>query len=759
MTLKKKFYVSIFTVLGIIILTAAALLIAWNVIRISYDTTEKIEILDSQVTITRGENGIPTIEVATAGDMYFALGYIHARDRLDLIEKNRALATGKSSDFIENKEDSKLFDELAGTIGFTRRAAEIISRLSPEQKNSIERYCAGINHIRKGRPSSFFLPVDWSPTDVIAILVMKEWTNSYLNNLELVINMPDEKKTIPGRVIPGEELIHYYSPDQAGFLKTLRSIKSLIMNYTGSFNRGLSLYVDSTLDVSGQNFYSTFTYYDYYSTYPGWYPVKILFNSTSIDSITFSGLPFMFAFKNSNTSMVHFNVNADTQDFIILDTADRLNKTQYRLSGTWRDFKTERTPVTAPDGTASNEIIWLTDKGPVFHDPGSTQQVTDRVLVINSVLPGAGYVIMLLNSPFAPDTAAIKKYISGTDSSLKCFMVTSGDNTFRGYAGYISPYPDEMVFKTGNYSIQSDFTPLNWFKSGMAADYTGSDVLAPGDLVSYRKSIITQYLKNEELNRILSLKRVYTEDKIIEIINDNHSEAARKFIPVFRAIIESSPLTSAKMTRIYFNEWDFNAIQSSQAAAIFYTTLNYYIHETLKDEFGDDLSYNMMNAHLLYNDFYNMLTMKEQLLYDNPETENLENREMVFDISFFNAMRFLNRKSGPLMDDWKLGRTNKAMFTLPRLKYNLLSYLFKPEPVAVDGGADTLAGVVTDSEFRPLSGVSIKGYMNSTVFKFSMNAGYSTSLLSDFFYGKTMSVPFTEIGSTNSMYKTVLLKK
>ncbi|NLV67980.1 MAG: hypothetical protein GXY14_09945, partial [Spirochaetes bacterium] len=206
-------------------------------------------------------------------------------------------------------------------------------------------------------------------------------------------------------------------------------------------------------------------------------------------------------------------------------------------------------------------------------------------------------------------------------------------------------------------------------------------------------------------------------------------------------------------------DWDCNALKTSQAAAIFYTTLDYYISETLKDEFGDNLSHNMYSAHLLYSEFFDMLTNREQLLYDNPETENLENREMIFDVSFFNAMRFLNRKSGPMMDDWRLSETRKAMFTLPRLKFNVLSYIFRPEPVAVDGGPDTLSPVITDIERRPLSGVSLNGFMNSNVFKFSMNSGYSTSLLSDFFYGKTFSIPFTEIGSTDSKYKTILTNK
>ena len=97
MTLKKKFYVSIFTLLGIVIIAAAALFITWEVIRITYNSSEKTELVDSQITIIRGANGIPGIEASTVKDMYFALGYIHAKDRLDLIEKNRALATGNSS--------------------------------------------------------------------------------------------------------------------------------------------------------------------------------------------------------------------------------------------------------------------------------------------------------------------------------------------------------------------------------------------------------------------------------------------------------------------------------------------------------------------------------------------------------------------------------------------------------------------------------------------------------------------------------------
>jgi len=756
MTKKKKLFISILTALAFSILIIAALLITWRTLKISYNMNETVVSIDSKITITRDENGIPRIDASTYDDIYFALGYIHAKDRLDLIELNRGLSTGNSSSFITVKNEGALFDALSRTIGFTRKADEIIASLSDDHIKLLESYCAGINHIRSGRPSSYLHPADWTPRDVISVLLMKEWCNSFLNNPELAINISSSVKKTPGVKLPGKKYTHYYSESEASNLNTIRRIKSLIEKYTGYFNRGLSLYIDSALDKTGSNNYSTFTYYDHYSSYPGWYPVKILINNTSSDTITFSGMPFMFAYKNSFFTMVHFNMNADTQDFILIRADERDNEKQYNLNGSWRDFTTVRTPVKAADGSDINEIVWVTEKGPAFNETAFNPDGTVRMLVIQSVLPGAGYLRFLMDGPFSDSASQIKKSITENDGALKCFLVSSEKECFKAYSGYVSKSPDENIFKYGIRLNRSGFQKFSFFKTRLMADYIASDSLMPGELRSIAAMLITNDLKTRRIIQLLEPRQIYSDEKIAELIADRKSESASMFTPVFKALLETNPLTSATLSKIYLNDWNYEASYNMQAPSIFYTTFHQFINNTLMNEFGSDAEYNMDSAYLLYEDFLSIITGNDQVIYDIPETENIEIRETLFDISFFNSMRILNRKSGPLMEKWTWSEIFSTKFTLPRIKYNLIYRFYKVDDMPFNGGPDTISSSTFDHNFIPVSGTSLNGYMNSSTFKFSMNTGYSTSVLSEFFYGKTLNIPLTEIGKISSLNKTIL---
>jgi len=42
------------------------------------------------------------------------------------------------------------------------------------------------------------------------------------------------------------------------------------------------------------------------------------------------------------------------------------------------------------------------------------------------------------------------------------------------------------------------------------------------------------------------------------ILYDNKSELAEKFIPAFMGILKDNPLTSSRLARIYFQEWDYS---------------------------------------------------------------------------------------------------------------------------------------------------------------------------------------------------------
>ena len=98
MAIKKKLKITAFTIIAVMSISAVVIFVIFNVLKISYNTSEKNEI-ESSITITRDSKGIPTIETEAVNDFYFALGYLHAKDRINVIEYLRAIATANSSKY------------------------------------------------------------------------------------------------------------------------------------------------------------------------------------------------------------------------------------------------------------------------------------------------------------------------------------------------------------------------------------------------------------------------------------------------------------------------------------------------------------------------------------------------------------------------------------------------------------------------------------------------------------------------------------
>jgi acyl-homoserine lactone acylase PvdQ len=149
--------------------------------KISYDKKEQGHVQTRLITRTNDDTRHNSF---IKEDLFYALGYIHAQDRLNLIEYHRAIANGTLSHFIPNP-DSETLDRLSSIIGFTREADLLYEKLDSEVKIQLSKYTEGINQIRHTRHFVRIAKNEWTPTDVLAILIMKEWAEAYLANTEL----------------------------------------------------------------------------------------------------------------------------------------------------------------------------------------------------------------------------------------------------------------------------------------------------------------------------------------------------------------------------------------------------------------------------------------------------------------------------------------------------------------------------------------------------------------------------------------------
>src|SRR5690606_31361279 len=94
-------------VIGIVLLLAAALLsaaagLAWykGASQPQVEGNLRLEGLKAPVDVVRDAEGIPHIYASSAEDAYFAIGFLHAQDRLWQLELNRRIPAGTMAEIL-----------------------------------------------------------------------------------------------------------------------------------------------------------------------------------------------------------------------------------------------------------------------------------------------------------------------------------------------------------------------------------------------------------------------------------------------------------------------------------------------------------------------------------------------------------------------------------------------------------------------------------------------------------------------------------
>jgi penicillin amidase len=162
--------------------------------------TSSVQITDG-AEIVRDRRGVPHIHADNPADLFFALGYAQAQDRLWQLDYLRRQAHGRLSEVFgaETLES----DVLSRTLDFTGIAQATLSRLHSESRDAIEAFSAGVNawleELPAGLPVEFELleyePEPWRPLDSIAILRRWWW---YLTGRLNVLTTPEAVRAALG---------------------------------------------------------------------------------------------------------------------------------------------------------------------------------------------------------------------------------------------------------------------------------------------------------------------------------------------------------------------------------------------------------------------------------------------------------------------------------------------------------------------------------------------------------------------------------
>jgi penicillin amidase len=160
-------------VLAFILLVAASVALWWLDASLpelngSYTVTGITE----PVRIVRDKNGVPHIYAATYEDAMYALGFVHAQDRLFQMESQRRIGAGRMSEIAGSSTLG--IDRMMRALGLYRRAEADFAHLERDTQRALEAYAAGVNAYLKERreklPPEFLVigePEPWKPADTL----------------------------------------------------------------------------------------------------------------------------------------------------------------------------------------------------------------------------------------------------------------------------------------------------------------------------------------------------------------------------------------------------------------------------------------------------------------------------------------------------------------------------------------------------------------------------------------------------------------
>ena len=166
----KALVITLSIIVFLVIASTAAFQLLFRLPQPSYTGTLNIAGLKSPVEVRTDDYGIPHIFAQNEDDLFFAQGYITARERMFQMDLTRLAGRGELSTLLG---DSMVKTDIYfKTLGFYRAAESEYPNLSAKTKSSVDAYTSGVNayiNTVQFLPAEYVVlggkPQVWKPAD------------------------------------------------------------------------------------------------------------------------------------------------------------------------------------------------------------------------------------------------------------------------------------------------------------------------------------------------------------------------------------------------------------------------------------------------------------------------------------------------------------------------------------------------------------------------------------------------------------------
>jgi penicillin amidase len=714
----------------IIVLPAAVIGSGWLWLRSGLpqlDGAVTLPGLTSPVEIATDRNAVPHIFARSQQDAYFALGYVHARDRMWQMDLNRRIGAGRLSELIGSA--GLRYDRLMRVLGFQASAEASLQALAPEVRQALDSYSVGVNAWLGSRdgplPLEFqvlrYEPEPWKPADSLL------WGK--LMALQLSGNYNDE--LLRARLMqkfPAETIRQMYPDYPADAPVTLASdltgldfdrLHASLPPPLGPATASNEWVVSGERSGTGKPVLANDPHLQLGAP-TLWYLARIEAPGLSVTGATVPGVPFTVLGRNDRISWGFTTTGSDVQDLYV-ERLDRADPGRYLTPDGPRAFDLRNETIKVKDADDEQFVVRTTRHGPVLSDiePRAVQAA------------GEGHVVSLAFTGLSDrDTTAEALWRlnrapdwEGFKAALRLIQAPQQNIVYadvEGNIGFFTPglvpirrkgdgsvpvpgWSDEYVW-TGAIPFEElpqAFNPPDGKIVNANNRVTGPD---------YRWFLTNRWddwHRAARIDQVLEANRHHDVDAAESLLRDTVSLAARDMLPLMLKIGSASP--DAKAALDLLRGWD-GTMSRDRAEPLIYEWWARELHRALyADELGP-LFPEVMIASPRF--VQHILTRAPQWCDDVTTSERTETCEDMLGRSLDSALATLTERHGSDMATWRWGAEHRAPLAHQVLsRVPVLKDLFYIG-IETDGGNHTVnrGGSNVRDDGAPFSHIHGAGY-------------------------------------------------
>jgi len=642
-----------------------------------YNTSVVIPGMKEKVTVYRDRFAVPHIYAKNQEDLYRAVGYCMAQDRLWQMDLLRRVTTGRLSEIFG--EDMVETDLLMRSLRITEKSVKVITVSDHQMIAALRAFSDGVNQYMESHTDSLpvefsilgYKPEPWEIEHSVNLIGYMAWdltmpwkTEMALYKISQKVNEERMKDLVPQVKDFKTYVYPYFAKTETeisvrrNLLQQANALQELgVQIFSGSNNWAVAGWKSET----GKPLLANDMHLGLFA--PGiWYQMhQVIEGELDVTGVVLPGQPCVIAGHNDRIAWGMTNVMVDDMDFY-REKVNPDNENEYMFNGKWRRMQVREEEIATGNGNVLKRKIRFTHRGPVVSGMKDLEDEVISMHWIGNDFSNELRSVYLLNRA---------KNWNDFRNAARSFLSVSQNIVYADVDGNIGMYCCAGIpIREGNgiEIMPGDTDRYDWkgFVPFERRPHSfnpteGFVASANNKTVSDRYPFYISYWfdqphRIDRIREMLSEKQKYSVDDFNRMQLDQRSKLVEQMKGDIVAIAGNGGLSSRQQDALNrLSEWKGIMSGDSGAAAIFEAFYIKFMRNCFYDEMGDKLFDAFTTKTIMPKNAIDAIWKKKSSPWcDDVNTADVtENFNDMVQQSFKEAVEWLDDEMGGGPQGWK----------------------------------------------------------------------------------------------------------